>query len=93
VAYLGRLVIDDQIRRKIQAKHHITFDDVVEAIQYPAKAEAEWEDHPDYGRRLVAGGAVATGRRVLCILKPVPLWDPHADTWDIKTARWVDRNE
>ena len=83
-------MIDEPIRDKLNRKHNITFAAVVEAIQYPARADAAWEEHPDYGRRVVAVGAVASGRRVLCILKPSPEWDDHADTWNIQTARWVD---
>lgn len=88
--YLGRLVIlDPAVNDKIQQKHRITFAEVVEALQFPAKALAGWEDHPDYGARVVAVGSVASGDKVLGILKPVPEWDTEADTWDIKTARWV----
>lgn len=88
--YLGLLTIDEQTRDKLHRKHNITFDDVVEAIQYPARAEAGWEDHPDYGWRVVAVGTNATGRPVICYLVPVPEWDDYADTWEIKTARWVE---
>lgn len=91
MVYLGRLVIlDDSVNDKLHQKHHITYDEVVEALQYPARAQAGWDDHPDYGWRVVAIGSVASGRRVIGILKPVPNWDDHADTWDIQTARWVE---
>jgi hypothetical protein len=91
VVYLGRLVIlDEGVIDKLHKKHNITFDEVVEALQWPARARAAWEDHPHYGRRLVANGSVASGRSVLGILKPVPEWDDRADTWDVKTARWVE---
>jgi uncharacterized DUF497 family protein len=87
--HLGRLVIDGPTRQKIHRKHNITFDEVVEAIQWPARARAAWEQHDAYGMRLVVVGSVATGREVLCILKPMPEWDDNADTWDIQTARWM----
>jgi hypothetical protein len=91
VVYLGRLVIlDAAVADKLRQKHHITYEQVVEALQYPARAEADWEDHPDYGRRVVALGSVASGRVVLGIVKPLPYWDEQADTWDIQTARWVE---
>jgi uncharacterized DUF497 family protein len=87
--HLGRLVIDEPTRDKLHRKHDITFEDVVEAIQWPARARAAWEEHEVYGRRLVAVGSVASRRQVICILKPMPEWDDNADTWDVKTARWV----
>jgi hypothetical protein len=91
VVYLGRLVVlDEGVIDKLHQKHNITFDAVVEALQWPARADAAWEPHEAYGWRLVARGSVASGRRVLGILKPVPEWDDHADTWDVKTARWVE---
>jgi hypothetical protein len=89
--YLGQLVIDPEIEDKLHRKHKgITFADVVEAIQWPAKALAAWEDHPVHGRRVVALGTVASGRRVICCLDPIPDWDEYADTWKVRTARWVD---
>lgn len=87
---MGRLIIDEETRDKLHRKHSITFEDVVEAIQWPARAQAAWEDHPDYGLRLVAHGSVAAGRDVICVLRPVPDWDDNADTWDVKTARWLE---
>jgi hypothetical protein len=91
VVHLGRLVIvDESVNDKLRQKHHITYDEVVEALQWPAKARAAWDDHPDYGRRLIAMGSVASGREVIGYLEPLPEWDDHADTWDIKTARWVE---
>ena len=89
--YLGRLVIlDASVADKLQQKHHITYDEVVEALQYPAKADAVWDNDPVYGLRVVAKGSVADGRQVIGYLEPLPWWDDHADTWDIKTARWVE---
>lgn len=90
MAYLGLLTINGPTNDKINCKHHITFDEVREAIQWPAPTEVTWEDHPYYGWRLLAYGIVAAGRGVFCVLKPVPPWDDYADTWEVQTARWVD---
>lgn len=87
--HLGQLVANESTRDKLRRKHHLDFEDVVEAVQWPARARAAWEDHPHYGRRLLAVGSVASGRRVFCVLKPVPDWDEHADTWTVQTARWI----
>lgn len=88
--HLGRLVIEPEIEDKLHRKHHITYNDVVEAIQWPARAQAAWEDDPDYGLRVIAVGTVAAGRGVITVLKPIPEWDDFADTWDIRTARWIE---
>ncbi len=90
VVYLGRLVITDPaVTDKLHRKHDITYEDVVEALQHPAQARAAWDDDPYYGPRVIALGSVADGREVIGYLKALPEWDDHADTWDIKTARWV----
>lgn len=91
--YIGLLRIEPEIEAKINAKHNITFDQVKDAIQWPAQAEAEWDDDPDYGRRLVAFGISAEGRPVIAYLVPlIPYWEDEdaADTWDIRTARFVE---
>jgi hypothetical protein len=88
--HLGRLVIDPPVEDKLQRKHGVTYDEVVEAIQWPARARAAWEDHPVHGRRVVATGSVASGRQIICALEPLPDWDENADTWNIRTARWVE---
>lgn len=86
--YFGQLVIDEPTNAKLNSKHHITFDQVKDAILWPAHPRAKWENHPYYGRRVVAYGEAA-GEPVLCILKPVPEHDENADTWEVKTARWL----
>ena len=87
--HLGQLVIDESVRAKLNTKHNISFDEVKEAIQHPARARAKWDNHPVHGRRVAAIGTVASGRAVLCILIPVPEYDENADTWLVKTARWL----
>lgn len=87
--YFGQLVIDGPTRQKLHNKHNITFEEVKAAIQWPARPRVKWEDHPYYGRRVVALGEAANGEHVLWILKPLPEHDEHADTWEVKTARWL----
>jgi hypothetical protein len=89
--HLGQLTVSPAVERKLRHKpKSLTGADVIEAIQWPARAEAEWEDHPQHGRRVVAVGSVASGRRLICALTPLPEWDDHADTWAVRTARWID---
>ena len=89
--YFGELRIDPGTEDKLHRKHRgITSKDVVEAIQWPARCEAIWEEHPDHGERAVAIGAVADGRELICALTPLPERDgQQADTWIIRTARWL----
>jgi len=86
--YFGLLIIDEATNAKINGKHHIRFDQVQAAIQWPARPHAKWEDHPKHGRRVVAHGQT-DGGRVVCILNPVPEYDENADTWEIRTAQWL----
>ena len=89
--HFGQLVIGPGVEDKLHRKHNgLTVDDVKEAIQWPAQAQAGWEDHPVHGERVVAVGSVASGRRLICWLDPIPEWDPRADTWTVRTARWID---
>lgn len=87
--YLGILEFDPSIRSKVNGKHHVTPDEVREALQWPARAETAWEEHPEHGRRVVALGSTADGREVVAWLLPLPHWDDGTDTWIVKTARWV----
>lgn len=88
--YFGQLRIDSATEDKLHRKHDgITFDDVVEAIQAPAESLAQWEFDETHSWRVIALGAVASGRQVICALVPIPEWDDYADTWMIKTARWI----
>jgi hypothetical protein len=86
--YFGLVIIDKPTNAKLSSKHGITSDQVKDAIQWPAHPRAKWEDHPQHGRRAVAVGQTE-GKPVLCILKPVPEHDENADTWEVKTARWL----
>lgn len=89
--YFGELRIDPATEDKLHRKHNgITLDEVKEAIQAPAETQAGWEEHEEHGWRVIALGKVAGGRRVLCALVPIPEWDDYADTWMVKTARWVE---
>jgi len=88
--YLGLLVISQQTNAKISSKHGISFDQVKDAIQWPARPRAKWENHPKHGRRVVAVGATE-GKPVFCTLKPLPEYDENADTWEITTALWLVR--
>jgi hypothetical protein len=88
--YLGLIVAEPSIERKIREKHQITLAEVREALQWPARAETVEEDHPRHGHRWIATGSCADGREVIACLLPLPPYlGPLADTWTLKTARWL----
>lgn len=88
--HLAEIRCDPPIERKIRDKHRISISEVREALEHPAKARTGWDEDPEHGRRLIAVGAVASGRRVIAWLLPSPEWDPYPEVWIVKTARWVD---
>lgn len=88
--YIGRLVIDPGIVAKLNMKHQVTMDELRDALQWPARVHAAVEDHPDHGVRWLALGMTAGSREVLATLLPTPSWEgERADSWVVKTARWV----
>lgn len=84
VIYIGLVLIDPSVEAKINEKHNVTPDEVREAIQWPARARAVWEDHPDHGLRVIAVGTTWTGRTLMAVLQPVHEAD---GTWRLRSAR------
>lgn len=71
------------MERKLRSKHRgLTLADVRAAIQWPAVCASAWDDHPEYGRRLMAIGNDGRGE-IVCYLTPIPYWDEDADTWGL----------
>lgn len=88
--HFGLIVVDPAVEDKLHRKHKgITHRDVVEAVQWPARPQAAWDEDEEHGRRVVALGTNAADRTLICWLQPIPDWDDDADTWTIRTARWV----
>ncbi|MBK5218037.1 MAG: hypothetical protein JJE02_10675 [Propionibacteriales bacterium] len=88
--YIGKLVAEPSIEAKINQKHNVTLDEVREAIQWPAVAEAAKEEHPVHGIRWVCVGTVADGRQLIAWIMPrPPHFEESADTWTLKTASWL----
>lgn len=88
--HLGLIEADPSIETKINTKHNCTLEEVRQALQYPAKARAGWEEDPEHGLRVVALGTTGAGRLLIGWLLPIPPWDENSDTWVIKSSRWVD---
>jgi hypothetical protein len=82
--YIGYVDIPSSVEMKIREKHQVTGDEVREAVQWPARAQAGWEDHPEHGLRVLALGQSYAGRVILVVLQPV---DPTDGYWRLRTAR------
>lgn len=88
--YLGFISASPGVIDKIRAKHNITLEEVREALQWPAKAQVAEENDEEHGRRWAAVGSTGQGRLVIAALLPEPpRLGSDADTWMLKTARWV----
>ena len=88
--YIGQLIVDPTIVSKLNTKHQVTEVEVREAFQWPARVEVGLEVHPEHGLRWVALGSTAAGREIIAWLLPTPDWAGDlADTWVVKSARWV----
>lgn len=88
--YIGLTIVDPGVIPKLNEKHQVTEAEVKEALQWPAKVRAALENDPKHGERWVALAEVGSGRPLIAWLLPAPDWaGEQADTWVVKTARWV----
>ena len=87
--HLGYIDASPAVESKIQEKHGITLAEVREALQFPAPVRIAPEEHPEHGYRWVAVGSCG-GHVVIAWLLPLPEHEgATADSWTLKTARWV----
>jgi hypothetical protein len=88
--YIGRVIVDPGVVAKLNTKHQVTHDEVREALEWPAKVRVAIEDHPQHGRRWVVVGQTGSSRELIAALLPTPEWEgDRADTWVLKTGRWI----
>jgi hypothetical protein len=73
--------VSDHVKSKINSKHGVTEDDVVEACE--RYTEAVWDEDPERGRRLLVKGTTRSGRVVRVVLYPD---EPDRGTWRLGTA-------
>jgi len=85
--HIAEIRIADTIEAKINEKHQVTAQEVREALILRRDVRAGWEDHPDYGVRLIAFGRTYQGRPILAVLLPLNWNDPGEGSWILKTAR------
>lgn len=83
--YIAVVEIDPSCEEKIRKKHHITGDEVREAIIL-TDVSARWDDSEVHGLRLVVTGCTRAGREVFAVLQP---FDPTDGVWRLRTARWI----
>jgi len=83
---VAQLNISPYVEDKINKKHNLTAAEVREAVLYARDAVAEWQEHPQYGLRLVVRGTTYAGRPVIAYLTRANEDDPDEGTFDLKTA-------
>ncbi|WP_203804019.1 hypothetical protein [Mycobacterium heckeshornense] len=74
--------ITARINAKINSKHGITADEVLE-VCYSTHHVARWHNDPKHGWRLLVKGRTERGRMLRIILHPV---DVELGRWRLKTA-------
>ena len=78
---IHEIEVSDHVRAKINSKHGVTEDDVLDACDNIVKAG--WIEDPQRGPRLLIEGRTPSGRTIRLILYPV---DPEKGTWRLGTA-------
>lgn len=81
--WIGRVVFDPTTEAKLTTKHDLTPRDVEEAVALGQHHWAGWEDHPEYGERLVAIGTTVAGGKLIAYLRPIDRTD---GVWECLTA-------
>lgn len=82
-AWIGYVVIPDLIEEKLRTKHRLTGFQIRLGVCNGAHDEASWEDHPDYGERLVVTGSTLETGPFIAYLRPL---DESDGTWECLTA-------
>jgi len=85
VAYIAVINISEPVEAKVATKHNVTAAEVREALVLTQLQRAVWH-HAAQGRRLLATGTTADGRRLNAVLYPA---DQGDGTWWLATAMWA----
>ena len=78
------MIITPEVEYKLATKHHVSRDEVEQAVRFSAFRDARWHDHPEFGRRLLVRGLTDERVSILAILKPI---NEQEGIWECKTAR------
>jgi len=82
--WIGYIEVPPSIEAKIRTRRGVTGDQVRAACQWPAKPlRAAWDEHPEYGRRLVVYARDEQNRLLKVVLQPV---DIAGGTYRLRTV-------
>lgn len=81
--WVARLLISDATVKKIDSLHHVTEEQVREAVVCVAGLPYAWDDDPERGLRALVEVTIGN-RRVLIVLYPVD--DPMGDVFALGSA-------
>jgi hypothetical protein len=86
--WIGHVTILPDIERKLRTEKFLAPDQVRLAICWGAHDRAVWNEHPEYGRRLVVTGSTDETGPLIAYLRPL---DESDGLWECLTAwRLVD---
>ena len=80
-ADIRMIEVSDRVRAKINGKHQVSEQDVMEACEAPLAAA--WDNDPERGNRLLVRGCTRSGRVIRIVLFPI---DAQSGTWRLGTA-------
>lgn len=81
--WVAKLLISDATAKKIDSLHHVTEEQVREAVVCVERLQYTWDDDADRGRRALVEVTVGT-RNVLVVLYPVD--DPMGNVFALGSA-------
>lgn len=79
-------MVDPVIEHKLRHEHDLTPDQVRRAVCFGAHDRAAWDEHPEYGTRLVVTGSDERGPLIV-YLRPL---DESDGDWECLTAWRLD---
>jgi len=83
--WVALLDVSPAVAQKIASKHGIDASTVRAAMVGRGGYQARWEDHPDYGIRVIVLASDESGRLFIAWLQPTA--DP--DVWNLRTPRYA----
>ena len=82
--WVAELKVSAATAEKIVTKHHLTEDEVRDAVVCRRGLRVRWNDHPERGTRAIVETYIR-GDRVLVVLYPRPR-DAFGDVWELASA-------
>lgn len=85
--WVAVLHISTRTAEKIASRHHLTRDEVRDAVVCVSGLTFAWHSHPDRGDRIIISVEIR-GRPALVVLYPTN--DAAGDAWSLGSAYFVD---